>query len=194
MNTRLESYSNMPTSNTAAILYRVLRGTEPNAVGLDCGDTSRTVSPGRTPNFCAKREPTMTLLRPRKSSSVPARILSAIMSRALISPGRTPRTMAPAATLLALTSTWPSTVGITRTTPSTPAIFAAMSSKSVSGRLVSSYTPRWPLRPRMRCSSSARKPFITDMTMISVATPSAIPASENPAMTDTKPFSRRARR
>ena len=42
--------------------------------------------------------------------------------------------------------------------------------------------------------SSARKPFITDMTTISVPTPSAIPASENPAMTEMKPSSRRARR
>ena len=38
--------------------------------------------------------------------------------------------------------------------------------------------------PRMRSTSSIRKPFITDITTISVPTPSMIPASENPAMTE----------
>jgi hypothetical protein len=46
----------------------------------------------------------------------------------------------------------------------------------------------------MRPSNSARKPFITAMTMMSVATPSAIPVSENQAMTEMKPSWRRARR
>ncbi len=52
----------------------------------------------------------------------------------------------------------------------------------------------WLCTPRMRPSSSARKPFITDMTTISVPTPSAMPSSEKPAMTETNPSSRRARR
>ena len=38
----------------------------------------------------------------------------------------------------------------------------------------------------MRPSSCARKPFITLITMISVATPSAMPTSENPEMTEMK--------
>ena len=46
----------------------------------------------------------------------------------------------------------------------------------------------------MRASKSARNPFITDMTMIKVATPSAIPSREKIAMTDTKPSCLRARR
>jgi hypothetical protein len=43
-------------------------------------------------------------------------------------------------------------------------------------------------------SSSPRKPFITAMTMISVATPSMMPTKENPAITEMKPSRRRARR
>ena len=39
----------------------------------------------------------------------------------------------------------------------------------------------------MRPTSSARNPFITDITMIRVATPSAMPSSEKIAMTETKP-------
>src|SRR5437870_4077524 len=46
----------------------------------------------------------------------------------------------------------------------------------------------------MRASKSARNPFITDITMIRVATPSAIPSSEKIAMTETKPSWRRARK
>ena len=43
-------------------------------------------------------------------------------------------------------------------------------------------------------SISTRKPFITDMTTINVPTPSVMPTSEKPAMTEMKPSSRRARR
>ena len=50
--------------------------------------------------------------------------------------------------------------------------------KSVSGDS-SGCTSRWPLRPRILSSSSLRKPFITAMTMISVATPSMMPRKEN---------------
>ena len=42
--------------------------------------------------------------------------------------------------------------------------------------------------------SSARNPFITESTMISVATPSAIPSTEKKATTETPPPRRRARR
>ena len=48
--------------------------------------------------------------------------------------------------------------------------------------------------PRMRVSSSWRKPFITAITTISVATPSPMPSSEKPAMTEMNPSLRRARR
>ena len=43
-------------------------------------------------------------------------------------------------------------------------------------------------------SISTRKPFITDITTISVPTPSVMPISEKPAITEMKPSSRRARR
>ena len=38
--------------------------------------------------------------------------------------------------------------------------------------------------PRMRVSSSSRKPFITAITMISVATPSMMPTKEIEAITE----------
>jgi len=44
------------------------------------------------------------------------------------------------------------------------------------------------------CSISTRKPFITDMTTISVPTPQRNAINEKPAITEMKPSSRRARR
>ena len=43
-------------------------------------------------------------------------------------------------------------------------------------------------------SISKRKPFMTDMTTISVPTPRVMPISEKAAITEMKPSSRRARR
>ena len=48
--------------------------------------------------------------------------------------------------------------------------------------------------PRIRVRSSARKPFITAITTISVATPSMMPANEIDAMTEITASLRRARR
>ena len=77
--------------------------------------------------------------------------------------------------------------------PLTPAMRAATSSQSVSG-FSSGWISRWPLSPRILSSSSLRKPFITAITMISVATPSMMPRKENPAITEMNPSLRRARR
>src|SRR5262245_6717838 len=48
--------------------------------------------------------------------------------------------------------------------------------------------------PRMREINSVRKPFMTAMTMISVATPSMMPMKEKPAITEMNASLRRARR
>ena len=54
--------------------------------------------------------------------------------------------------------------------------------------------PQMPVEPRMRDSRSTLKPLITLVTMISVATPSAMPTSEKIAMIETKRSPLRARR
>lgn len=46
---------------------------------------------------------------------------------------------------------------------------------------------KWLLNPRIRVRSSCLNPFITDMTMINVATPSIMPKKENVDTTATKP-------
>ncbi len=104
-----------------------------------------------------------------------------------------PRTSTPVALNGDDASACPSTIGAARRMPGTPLMRSATSSQSVSGDS-SGCTSRWPLRPRILSSSSLRKPFITAITMISVATPSMMPRNEKPAMTEMKPSLRRARR
>jgi hypothetical protein len=56
------------------------------------------------------------------------------------------------------------------------------------------YTVKWPLRPRILVRSSVRKPFITLITTISVATPIATPIKVSQEMTEMNASLRRARR
>ena len=46
------------------------------------------------------------------------------------------------------------------------------------------------ITPSMRSRTSFWKPFITDSTMISAATPSAMPSIETPEMKEMKPLRR----
>ncbi len=61
-------------------------------------------------------------------------------------------------------------MGAARRMPCACEIRAATSSQSDSG-FSSGWIRRWPLRPRILSSNSLRKPFITAITMMSVATP-----------------------
>ena len=104
-----------------------------------------------------------------------------------------PRTSTPEAFHGEDASAWPSTTGAASRMPWTWLMRSATSFQSVSGDS-SGCTRMWPLRPRILSSSSLRKPFITAITMISVATPSMMPRKEKPAMTEMNPSLRRARR
>ena len=106
---------------------------------------------------------------------------------------RMPRTSTPEALNGDDASAWPSTIGAASLMPSTLETRSATASQSVSGDS-SGWIRRWPLSPRILVKSSWRKPFITAMTMISVATPSMMPRNENPAITEMNPSLRRARR
>ena len=117
----------------------------------------------------------------------------AIEVRLLRSSARMPRTNTPAALNGEDASAWPSTTGAASRMPATWLMRSATSFQSVSGNS-SGCTSRCPLRPRILSSNSLRKPFITAITMISVATPSMMPRKEKPAMTEMKPSLRRARK
>ena len=110
-----------------------------------------------------------------------------------MSSSRTPRTSTPPAAAWDEASACPSTIGKASLTPGTLFTVAASSAKSVIG-LSMGAMKMWPLMPTILLRSSLRNPFITDSTMMSVATPSMMPAKEKPAMTEMKPSRRRARR
>ena len=94
------------------------------------------------------------------------------------SAARMPRTSTPDALNGEDASACPSTIGAASMTPGTLEMRSATASQSVSG-CSSGWISRCPLRPRILSSSSLRKPFITAITMISVATPSMMPRKEN---------------
>ena len=104
-----------------------------------------------------------------------------------------PRTSTPDALNGDDASAWPSTIGAASRMPGTPDKRSATACQSVSGDS-SGCTSRCPLRPKILSSNSLRKPFITAITMISVATPSMMPTKEMPAMIEMNPSLRRARR
>ena len=104
---------------------------------------------------------------------------------------RTPRTSTPLEVLAPLASAWPSTSGTADDDAGHRGDPVGDRRRSRSAGESIGCTMRWPLRPRILSMSSARKPFITAMTMISVATPSMMPRNEKPAMTEMKASRRR---
>src|SRR6202007_3136977 len=69
------------------------------------------------------------------------------------------------------TSNCPSTKGTASLTPGTLPMRSVTAWKSLSG-VWEGVTMMWPLKPRIFDCNSTRKPFITDITMIRIATPS----------------------
>ena len=102
--------------------------------------------------------------------------------------------MAPVTWLGPMAMAWASITGKACVTPGT----LAMRSTAWSRVCALSSTPPWtktcPLKPRILPSSSSRKPFITDITMISTATASVMPTNEMIEIRATPPSLRRARR
>ena len=170
-----------------------MRGVVPIGVTAPFGATSVMLSPACSDSWSASRRPIATPCPSSKPSSEPCLMFLAIEVRLLRSSARMPRTSTPEALNGEDASAWPSTTGAASRMPWTWLMRSATSFQSVSGDS-SGCTRMWPLRPRILSSSSLRKPFITAITMISVATPSMMPRNENPAMTEMNPSLRRARR
>ena len=170
-----------------------MRGVVPIGVTAPFGDTSVMLSPACSESWSASLRPMVTPCPSSKPSSEPCLIFFAIEVRLLRSSARMPRMKTPAALKGDDPSPWPSTTGAASRTPATWLMRSATSFQSVSGDS-SGCTRRCPFSPRILSSNSLRKPFITAITIISVATPSMIPRKENPAITEMKPSFRRARR
>ena len=170
-----------------------MRGVVPIGVTAPRGATSVMLSPARTESWSESRRPIASPCPASKPSSVPCFRLFAIEVSLFRSAERMPRTSTPAELNGEDASACPSTIGAASRMPGTLEMRSATASQSVNG-VSSGCTSRWPFSPRILSSSSLRKPFITAMTMISVATPSMMPRNEKPAMTEMNPSRRRERR
>ncbi len=170
-----------------------MRGMVPMGVTAPRGATRVMLSPARSESWSASRRPIATPCALSKPFSVPCLMFLATEGSFSRSCSLMPRTRTPPELNGEEASAWPSTIGAASFIPGTLSTRAATSAQSVSG-FSSGWISRWPLRPRIFCNSSWRKPFITAITMISVATPSVMPKKEKPAMTEMNPSLRRARR
>jgi len=105
---------------------------------------------------------------------------------------RMPRTSTPAALYGEDASACPSTIGAATRTPSTLATRSA--TRPVGEGRPLGLNEQVAFSPSILSNNSWRKPFMTAMTMMRVATPSMMPKKEKPAITEMNPSRRRARR
>ncbi len=110
------------------------------------------------------------------------------------SSGVTPRTMAPVIWPCPTTMALASTMGMAWVTPGIRRMRSTACSTLAGSDSSAPDTYMWPLKPRIRPSSSVLKPFITDMTMISTATAAITPKKEITDTSATPPCLRRALR
>ena len=186
------SYSCAPASKMPLTVKRRICGIAPSAVVLNSGTNTVTLSLTSTPSHSANSRPRMIWNCPlRRSSSRPTTILSASSDTLGSSAGSTPRIIAPC-TCRPCSIASPSTYGAAPTTR------GSASARSTAKRQLSTASPA-PLTvacdtmPRMRVRSSCSNPFITEMTVISASTPSAMPSIDTAEMKEMKWLRRLAR-
>ena len=167
----------MPTSNTPVTLKLFRRGSVPAGVTVPCGVMTTTESPGPTPSERARSPPsTMPNSPGTRSVSAPRRMWRPMSATESSRAGSTPRTSTPRLAPPAVSIACPSTYGAAACTRG-----LASAACATAGQFASSGMPRISMcdaTARMRLRSSCWKPFITDSTTISAATPSAMPAIE----------------
>jgi len=172
-----------------------MRGITPAGVVERSDVTITTRSPMPTPSAFANSVPSTMPYSPGWSApKEPVTTLSAMAVTLRSSSGNTPVTTAPLVLLPPpISSAWssmkgaaPSTCGFVRTR-------AAALCQSCSRKLAAVMLA-CEVRLRMRSRTSRSKPFITDSTTISTATPIASPAIEIVEMKETKRLPRLARR
>ena len=157
-------------------LERAMRGITP--AGVDGAQrvtmTTRSPSRHRAPSPAPRRARCRT--RPASAPRTSRAILSAIAVTLRSSSGNTPVTIAPLSCAAPISNAWSSMNGAAPSTSGSRAIRAAASCQSPS-REPNALMVACEVRLRMRSRTSRSKPFITDSTTISTATPIAIPPS-----------------
>ena len=109
------------------------------------------------------------------------------------SAGTMPRTMAPRMSSPRAIRAWAGTNGAAPMTAGFFLAWAASARQSARAPPWASYSSTWATTESMRSRTSFWKPFITESTMMSAATPSVIPSTDTPEMKEMKPL-RRAER
>ena len=104
-----------------------------------------------------------------------------------------PRTMAPRMSSPRAMSDWVVMKGAAPTTSGFRRTSCRVRLTSGSMPPPGPYTSMCETTPSMRSRTSFWKPFITDSTMMSAATPSAMPSMDTPEMKEMKPLRRVAR-
>ena len=174
---RVESFSNSPNSNAPTTVNRRIIGLAPTGVALSLGAITVTLSPGPTPNRVASPIPTMMPYSPaRRSASFPDSIFSSTSDTRVSKTGSTPLKKAPDDSLPC--SQTPSSIKgaapFTSSRFSTPSITDRQSIRAPSMGCIVACA----IAPRIRVRNSVSKPFMTEITVISVVTPNAIPNME----------------
>ena len=180
------SYSYMPTDRMPVTSNARIRGITPSGVTSPRATSSTTRSPTFAPSSSARALPRMTRYLPGCQISQPGRSAGAVANRRRAAPrpaicraAERPTTCRRGSTCPALRYTAPR-----RRRPGSAGVFRDPAASSGSAPR----DPRWwrePVRLRMRVRSTSSKPFMTDSTTISTATPSAKPSIAMPAISDT---------
>ena len=191
ISTSAESYSKWPESKMPTTVICFSLGTTPAGVTCPLGVISVTLSPWRTPRARASSPPTTIPKSPATSRFKPA--FFSARARSVTSGSRagsmprtrvafmsSPRASRPCA---AMNGAAPMTSGFC---PASDRVRSRSASAAPPGAKIS----MWDTTPSMRSRTSFWKPFITLSTMISAATPSAIPSMETPEMKEMKPLRR----
>ena len=171
----------MPTTWSVRI-----RGMAPAGVKSLSGTIKLMRSPTCAPTIAASCAPKATPKLPGfKPSMLPATNCFGKSDTLPSSLGKMPRIATPRIMLSRLRSPWELTMGATPTTWGWAATLSASGSQFAkpSGAVIST----WDRTESIRSRTSFWKPFMTERTTISEATPKAMPAVEIPEIKDRKP-------
>ncbi len=170
------------------------RGTTPAGVTWPLGATSVTLSPARTPSERASSTPsTMSeLARHQLGQGAALQGRGQVGDLGFLAPATMPRTHGAAHVLAARQQRLRCDEG--RRADHLPGVrrgpSASVRARSASAAPLGTNTSMCEITLSMRSRTSFWKPFITDSTMISAATPSAMPSIDTPEMKEMNPLRR----
>ena len=188
-----ESVSNSPNSKAPTTVKRLIMGLAPKGLALSRGAITVTLSPIPTLRRDARPTPSTIPYSPGlRSLSSPASILVATSETSASYEGSTPRKKAPVEPF-ACNQTPSSVNGAAAITSSPFSTRVTTSAHSVMSLSIASIVA-WEIALSILALSSFSKPFMTEITVISVVIPKAMPSMDMSEIKEIKWFCRLARR